>query len=67
MGAIKGETSDGLKPCPFCGGEPVLRHPLVSGGYGIECDTCRANIYYSAECLGKEVVIEAWNRRAKDD
>lgn len=58
-----------LKPCPFCGGEAVLRSalgklfisPLHKKGCVIE-----PNTWLQSE-MKIEKQIEAWNRRADND
>ena len=58
-----------LKPCPFCGKQPVLteskldlRHILYAYDcYGDEHHSCGVGYFESAE-LAKE----AWNRRVND-
>lgn len=51
--------SDKLKPCPFCGGTPI-----VSGCddtlWIVICKECNASIGYKET---KEEAIEAWNKR----
>ena len=59
-----------VKPCPFCGGKPVLRDvvqrwflskPKVY--YYIQCSCCGTR-----SCLDEEplIVTARWNRRAED-
>lgn len=61
---------EGLKPCPFCGGEAVMLEipphihiivdlPDCSGSAFVECTKCTAAI--SGETV--EEAIEIWNRR----
>lgn len=51
--------SDKLKPCPFCGGTPI-----VSGCddtlWSVICKKCAASIDYNET---KQEAIEAWNSR----
>lgn len=61
-----------LKPCPFCGGQPVkqkwemavyerLHIPDNHGyWYSIFCDNCLSE---GRECVTEEEAIKAWNRR----
>ena len=53
--------SDKLKPCPFCGGTPI-----VSGCddtlWSVICKKCAASIDYNET---KQEAIEAWNRRVQ--
>ena len=51
-----------LKPCPFCGGEPILIKNGV-GNYQVACDNCEVRQYAYAH-KSKEDASEAWNRRA---
>lgn len=66
--------TDKLKPCPFCGGEAVLRYikphthyivdmPDYGGGAFIECTECTCGI--SAET--EDGAIKAWNTRKPMD
>ena len=62
-----------LKPCPFCGGEAKFLR--IAGDYGYTADTymvgcqcCGATIKKSTGyCNLTDSVIEAWNRRVKDE
>ena len=59
-----------LKPCPFCGGEAILRQCQNGFNiwYRVRCKDCGiaqdsiGNGYYS-----ESQAIEAWNRRVKDE
>ena len=58
-----------LKPCPFCGGEPLLEPYEVRKGYeaSIQCNSCLGRmitITYDDKKTAVKKVIEAWNRRA---
>ena len=55
--------ADGLKPCPFCGGEVTVNQTPMTGMWGAVCD-CASHIFYGAE-HSKEKTIEAWNTRAE--
>ena len=68
------DLADSLKPCPFCGGTPLL---LMSGhGAEIQCSECGAITVFSKErleyCSGlgesseehERKTMRAWNRRA---
>ena len=55
----------GMKPCPFCGSERVLRYlydNYPTPRYKVCCFDCSAQMYRGTE----EEVTEAWNRRAED-
>ena len=63
-----------LKPCPFCGGEAVIKtNPDIPGlnGYQIGCESkptqyvCPGCISGSTYYWNKEMAITSWNRRAK--
>lgn len=53
-----------LKPCPFCGGYAMVQTNCYNQNY-IRCDKCKCVFW--AGLTDKEYVIEAWNRRAKDE
>ena len=69
-------THDELKPCPFCGGQAILRRwKRYDGGYmeccaQVRCGSilCGARSYEAHECMTQEevdaIAIAAWNRRA---
>ena len=64
MGAIKGETSDGLKPCPFCGSRRVYRHRVLSENTNlIYCMDCGVTTPDFHDVKDAEKI---WNRRAED-
>ena len=59
-----------LKPCPFCGGEAVLRTSVFfkHDAY-VRCKKCGAKSmsYPSASAEDARLrTIEAWNRRTKE-
>lgn len=57
-----------LKPCPFCGKEPVTSNELIDGAYycTVDCDVCSFGMcsagYVKAEDAEDEI-IERWNKR----
>jgi Lar family restriction alleviation protein len=63
-----------LLPCPFCGGEPVMRSwPLLSGGSGMRGDHDRYWVFnvecgndncYHADKDTEDDAITTWNTRA---
>ena len=60
-----------LKPCPFCGYQPVFDVVLVRKGYegDIQCNACPANIHtitFDSLEEAERAAIEAWNRRAEE-
>ena len=61
-----------LKPCPFCGGESIMRHrPTALNVFSyVACTRCGATgkeIQISSEYASDDKAAEAWNRRANDD
>lgn len=59
-----------LKPCPFCGGEAVLKRVPFTAvtPYYVRCDN-RECAVMAATCNREtaEEAIELWNRRANDE
>ena len=55
------EKNDELKPCPFCGGKPVLSSWELLNEYSVSCSECHAvpGDYEDT----KEKAIKRWNRR----
>lgn len=60
-----------LKPCPFCGGNPVIKYD--DQYYWIECEICYVKTReLNVEDYGRgmkktrELCIEAWNRRVEN-
>ena len=54
---------DGLRPCPFCGGDAELVH-LKSGDDYVRCTECRARTRQHHE---NEVgARDDWNRRTRE-
>ena len=52
-----------LKPCPFCGGEPVKFKDGINGYFKIKCKNCDvANKAYT-----EKRAIENWNYRIKEE
>lgn len=61
------------KPCPFCGGETNIKANATTLNAYAECEVCQVIMKRNfkahpriAELL-EEMMIEAWNRRAKDE
>lgn len=53
-----------LKPCPFCGGEPMRlmrTYTMPSETYLVYCQDCNAE---GQPCRTEAEAVEAWNRRA---
>lgn len=67
-----------LKPCPFCGGEAIIRTQIIQISDGVpayqnarvECKKCRAtsSTFIDKDNNGMHIfsVIEAWNRRVSE-
>ena len=60
--------SEKLLPCPFCGGEALLRERYINGSANIkhyrrECHHCKATFANWYRSMKK--ADEAWNRRAE--
>ena len=54
-----------LKPCPFCGGIPVVQE-TANSWCNVICDKCGAMtacFLNNSEYSSKERAVEAWNRR----
>ena len=64
-------TND-LKPCPFCGGEAIIKMaaqltlPCVYVKCS-KCGVCTDGITISAEYCANDKASGAWNRRASDE
>ena len=61
---------DAVMPCPFCGGESLLRDRYINGAantkhYIRECRHCKATFANWYRSIKK--ANEAWNRRAQPD
>lgn len=54
------DTSDKLKPCPFCGGTDL--HLIDTDTQYLICYDC-LSWFTQAEAVCEEDLIEAWNRR----
>jgi Lar family restriction alleviation protein len=59
-----------LKPCPFCGGEALMRERYINGiantkHYRRECRHCKATFAHWFRSIKR--ANEAWNRRASND
>ena len=52
-----------LKPCPFCGGEAVIR--LILGREAVVCKDCNAEM--CSDYTPFDVLVDMWNRRATDE
>lgn len=58
------EVEDGIKRCPFCGGEAEtnnLMKPDINDRCWIECRECGIS---TKICDNEQEAIDAWNRRA---
>lgn len=61
-----------LKPCPFCGGKPIIKNFLVfkrqhkmRTKFYVTCPSC--DIDGPGTHLNEDEAIAAWNRRAGED
>lgn len=61
------ESTDGLKPCPFCGSDQVSHlSGAVAGTSMFICKGCGADVcFYGAE--REPAASKAWNRRSDDN
>ena len=59
---------DDLKPCPFCGSDPMPEFYSSEGGtgYAIHCQAEACPAWPSAHGENEEEAIAAWNTRAPD-
>lgn len=59
------DSIEGLKPCPFCGGEPSMVDAEIDGRahYIVKCGTCYCTS--GVMQLSRPAAAEAWNRRAE--
>ena len=53
-----------LKPCPFCGGKPVIYKSISDRKAWVMCSECGAT---SSSGFREKTAIRAWNRRTNDD
>ncbi|MCM1225973.1 MAG: Lar family restriction alleviation protein [Clostridium sp.] len=59
-----------LKPCPFCGGLPILNNEKNRACSFVKCIECGAEsglVKVSAEYCSDEKAAEAWNRRTSNE
>lgn len=64
--------SEGLLPCPFCGGEAYHfggggHHSIRCGRCGITNERLTLNLGYYTAYSSKAKAAKAWNRRASDE
>lgn len=59
-----------LKPCPFCGGEAVLKRDRM-GKYCAKCTNCGCmttfQFGFGDEAVSKKKATDIWNRRAENE
>jgi hypothetical protein len=58
---------DKLKPCPFCGGKPILRTDYASY---IVCSNPNCFMSFDhqhAQLLNADMITEAWNKRMPEN
>lgn len=59
--------NDELKPCPFCGGEPIMVKTQKCGRY-VMCLTCEVQtVEYETDYIGSayDKARSVWNSRAE--
>jgi restriction alleviation protein, Lar family len=56
-----------LKPCPFCGRQPILMDGAVSNIRMVHCMNCGAIVSFRGCGTSELETIERWNTRSKDD
>ena len=58
----------GLKPCPFCGGEAHIKHQSPYTAGVIICDTCKAFVIFPWNKAESGLSLkEEWNKRAGEN
>lgn len=74
LDSVSEQTEQGLKPCPFCGGEAKLQrftsiYFSTGHGYCVVCNTedCQGNVEPANPYPLEEEAMEAWNRRADNE
>lgn len=55
--------SEELKPCPFCGGEAIVKGSDKMLIWWVDCKTSQCHASDNADTLSREAAIAAWNRR----
>lgn len=56
--------SEALKPCPFCGGEAIIKEAMswkMSTAYSPECSVCPVRMDKGYRT--SELAVAAWNTR----
>ena len=61
--AVLADVGERLLPCPFCGGEVNLQG-LIGYAWTILCGDKTCPWFSFDKGLTREIVIEAWNKRA---
>ena len=69
LDSVSEQTEQGLKPCPFCGGEAVLINTMAFGESckSVMCIKCKATVNNFGGDRQEERATEAWNRRADNE
>ncbi len=58
-----------LKPCPFCGGEAIVKtvEVLMYPTYYVRCGSLKCRVMTSTvNCQTKNEAIKIWNRRVTE-
>lgn len=58
--------NNGLKRCPFCGGEVDIVRATTHKAFWVKCQNVECGVESPAEC-SEEEAIAAWNHRVYDD
>ena len=61
------ELSKELKPCPFCGSNPVISKSPIMGLYiyHIVCENCKIDCQWFGIENQPQKMVNRWNRRVK--
>ena len=58
--ALEATGAPFLRPCPFCGGKPILYSSVEVERHHVFCTVCRVE---TIEWMTKNLAVEAWNKR----
>lgn len=55
-----------VKPCPFCGEDPIIYRSDINDKWGVACDNKKCFIQpYTKTYTHKRIAINKWNTRIK--